>query len=179
VHRTIESTIQLPTGEPVTIRAARPEDAAAVKRFLEGLSEESRLLRYHSPVPIVRWWMVEAVTAADHDQREALLALQDDRVVGLAEWGREPEADARAHVAIVVDDGVRRRGIAQALTRRLSAIARQHGIGEFVATVMTVNRPVLGLIDHVAPVRSSRFDGEAVEVVIPLRPGNTPIAATA
>ncbi len=176
MHRFSESQVKLSTGEWVTIRAVRPEDAPAVRAFLEGLSEESRLLRYHSPVPVVRWWMVEAVTASDHDQREALIALLGDRVVGVAEWGREPDAHERAHVAISVDEGLRRRGLAQILTRRLAAIARQHGLEEFVATVMTVNRPVFGLLDRVAPVLSRRFEDGAVEVVIPLRP---PIAATA
>jgi ribosomal protein S18 acetylase RimI-like enzyme len=178
MHRFSESQVRLQTGECITIRAVRPDDAPAVRTFLEGLSEESRRLRYHSPVPVVRWWMVEAVTASDHDQREAILALRDERVVGVAEWGREPEAHGRAHVAIAVDEGFRRRGLAQTLTRRLAAIARQHGLEEFVATVMTVNRPVFGLLDRVAPVRSRRFDGDAVEVVIPLRP-DPAVAATA
>jgi N-acetylglutamate synthase-like GNAT family acetyltransferase len=161
-------TVRLKTGETLTIRAATHDDAPEVSAFLEGLSSDSRWLRYHSPVPIVRWWMVEAVTAADHDQREALLALLDGRVVGVAEWGREPDEDARAHVAIAVDENVRRRGIAQALMRRLGAQARQHGITDFIATVMTVNTPTFGLIERLAPVRHSRFDGDAVEVVIPL-----------
>lgn len=162
------STVRLKTGEQLTVRAAIPEDGPSVCAFLEGLSAESRLLRYHSPVPVVRWWMVEAVTAADHDQREALLAILDGRVVGVAEWGREPEVDGRAHVAIAVDENVRRRGIARALMRRLGAEAQRHGITDFVATVMTVNQPTFGLIERLAPVRTSRFDGDAVEVVIPL-----------
>lgn len=179
MHRTIESQVRISTGEHVTIRAARPDDAEAVRAFLEGLSEESRLLRYHSPVPRVRWWMIEAVTASDHDQRESLIALLGDRVVGLAEWGREPGRTDRAHVAIVVDDGIRRRGIAQALTRRLGSIARQHGIEELVATVMPVNRPMLALIDRIAPERSIRSDGDALEFVIPLRTEPGRVSATA
>ncbi len=168
MHTSTRSTVLLRTGEQLTIRPATPDDAPRVTAFLEGLSSESRWLRYHSPVPIVRWWMVESVTAADHDQREALLALLDGRVVGVAEWGREPDTEARAHVAIAVDEGVRRRGVAQALMRRLGAQAQRHGITDFIATVMTVNRPTLGLIECLAPVRTSRFDGDAVEVVIPL-----------
>ncbi|MGH2759595.1 MAG: GNAT family N-acetyltransferase [Actinomycetota bacterium] len=170
MHRFSESQVRLTTGESVTIRAVRPEDTDAVRAFLEGLSDESRRLRYHSSVPIVRWWMVEDVTASDHDQREALLALRGDRVVGVAEWGRDPDDDGRAHVAISVDEQLRRRGLAQILTRRLAAVARQHGLEEFVAHVMPINRPVFGLLDRVAPIGSRRFDGDGVEVVIPLRP---------
>lgn len=162
------STIDLGSGERLCIRPARPRDATEVTEFLERLTAESRWLRYHSPVPIVRWWMVEAVTGTDHDHREALLAFLDGRLVGLAEWGRETEESDRAHVAIVVDEHVRRRGIARALMRRLATIARALGIQDFVATVMSINRPAFGLIERMAPVRSSRFDGDAVEVLIPL-----------
>jgi hypothetical protein len=69
--------------------------------------------------------------------------------------------------------------LAQILTRRLAAVARQHGLEEFVATVMTINRPVFGLLDRVAPIRSRTSDGDAVEVVIPLRPESASIAASA
>lgn len=156
------------TGPELTIRPAAPEDAASVKAFLDGLSPESRRLRYHSPVPIVRSWMVRAVTAADHDQREALLAVLDGEVVGIAEWGRDPDVHERAHVAVAVGEGIRRKGIAQALLRRLSLYARLHGITEFVAHVLTVNGPTFGLIDRIAPIHTSRFDGDAVEVLMPL-----------
>ncbi|HYZ91887.1 MAG TPA: GNAT family N-acetyltransferase [Actinomycetota bacterium] len=161
-------TVRLRSGEHLTIRPARREDSASVTAFFEGLSSEARLLRYHSPVPIVRWWMVEAVTGTDHDRREALLAFLDGDVVGVAEWGRDPDDHDRAHVAIVVDDHVRRRGIARELMKRLTVVARVHGIRDFVATVMTINKPVFGLIERMAPVRTSNFDGDAVEVVIPL-----------
>jgi GNAT superfamily N-acetyltransferase len=171
VHCSTEaSTVRLPGGALLIIRPARHEDTTAVTAFLEGLSSEARWLRYHSPVPIVRWWMVEAVTGTDHDQREALLAFVDGAVVGVAEWGRETADGDRAHVAIVVDDHVRRRGIALELMKRLGVVARKHGIRDFVATVMTINKPVFGLIERMAPVRTSRFDGDAVEVVIPLAP---------
>ena len=145
-----------------------PEDAEGVQSFLERLSPESRRLRYHSPAPIVRWWMVEAVTAADHDQREALLALLDGRVVGVAEWGRDPDTPTRAHVAISVDEDLRRHGVAQALMRRLSLYARLHGITDFIAHVLSANRPTFGLIERLAPTHTSRFDGDAVEVLMPL-----------
>jgi RimJ/RimL family protein N-acetyltransferase len=159
---------RLDSGDILTIRAATPKDAEAVARFLEELSPDARRLRYHSPVPRVRWWMVEAVAAADHDVREALLAFLDGRIVGLAEWGRDPERPGRAHVGIVVDDDLRQRGIAKALMRRLADDARRHGIADFIATVVPANRPALSLLERLAPVRHSRFDGGAVEVHIPL-----------
>lgn len=159
-----------PTAEAGEIRicAASARDEADIAAFLQGLTPEARWMRYHSPVPIVRRWMVRAVAEVDHDVREALLARIDGRIVGVAEWGREPGDPHRAHLAVVVDDAYRRRGIASALIARLGNLAREHGISEFVATVMTVNGPALALVERLAPDRTVRWDGGALEVQIPL-----------
>lgn len=169
MHRRMGAAhVNLSSGEALTIRPAVPEDAPEVQVFLESLSSEARRLRYHSPVPIVRWWMVSSVTEVDHDRREALLAFLDGRLVGAAEWGLDPDRPDRAHIAVVVDDHVRRRGIARALIRHLGTTALGHGIHDFIATVMSSNTPVFRLIEAMAPERASRFDDGAVEVLIPL-----------
>jgi GNAT superfamily N-acetyltransferase len=155
-------------GRRIEIRAAEPADADAVRGFFEGLSEDARWLRFHSPTPIIRPWMVDAVVQTDHVHREALLALYEGRVIGVAEWGRTIPESADAHVAIVVDDGFRRRGVARELMRHLAANGRDHGIEEFTASVLSVNRPTMNLIRNVAPERTTTFDGPVVEVRIPL-----------
>lgn len=155
-------------GEELTIRLATDEDAEAVRDFLESLSDDSRWLRYHAPVPVVRTWMVNAVTQADHERREALIAEVDGRIAGLAEWGRVENDDPIADVGVVVDDRLRRRGIGRELLRHLAASGRQHGIEAFSATVLSVNRPTIALVQDVAPQRTITFDGPTVAVRIPL-----------
>ena len=158
----------LPGGEQLVIRAACEQDAAAVREFLESLSEDSRWLRYHSPAPVIRSWMIDAVARADHDHREALLALVDGEIVGLAEWGRVQPDDPTADVGVVVDERHRRRGIARELMRHLAASGRAHGLEAFTASVLSVNRPTIAMVQDVAPVRTLSFDGPTVEVRIPL-----------
>jgi GNAT superfamily N-acetyltransferase len=155
-------------GVRVEIRPAAPQDAEAVRAFFEGLSEDTRWLRYHSPIPIVRSWMVDAVVRTDHTKRAALLAIHDGRIVGVAEWGRETPDENIAHTAVVVDDSFRRKGVAAELMRHLAADAREHGIEAFEASVLQVNRPTIGLIQHVAPQRTTTFDGPVLQVRIPL-----------
>ena len=158
----------LVSGERLEIRAACHEDTESVREFLEHLSEDSRWLRYHSPAPIVRSWMVDAVVGLDHDLREALLAVHDGRVIGVAEWGRITADDPTAHVAIVVDEDFRRRGVARELLRHLAANGRAHGIETFAASVLSVNRPTMALIQEIAPERSKSLDGPVIEVSVPL-----------
>jgi hypothetical protein len=52
--------------------------------------------------------------------------------------------------------------------RHLAADAKQHGIEEFEASVLQVNRPTIGLLQHVAPQRTTTFDGPVLQVKIPL-----------
>ena len=158
----------LPGGEHLTIRPACERDAARVRAFLESLSDDSRWLRYHSPAPIIRPWMVDAVAGADHYKREALLAIVDGEIVGLAEWGRVHPDDETADVGVVVDERHRRRGIARELMRHLAASGRAHGIEAFTASVLSVNRPTMAMVQDVAPQRTIRFDGPTVAVQIPL-----------
>ena len=155
-------------GEELTIRSATDDDADAVRAFLESLSEDSRWLRYHAPVPVVRTWMVDAVTRADHEKREALIAEVDGAIVGLAEWGRVEAGDPTADIGVVVDDRLRRRGIGRELLRHLATSGRQHGIEAFSASVLSVNRPTIALVQDVAPQRTITFDGPTVAVRIPL-----------
>ena len=44
--------------------------------------------------------MVDAVARADHDKREALLAIVDGEIVGLAEWGRVHAGDRRRPTSV-------------------------------------------------------------------------------
>ena len=158
----------LPGGEHLIVRPACDTDSERVKAFLESLSDDSRWLRYHSPAPIIRSWMVDAVARADHDSREALLAIVDGEIVGLAEWGRVHPDDATADVGVVVDERLRRRGIARELMRHLAASGRARGIETFTASVLSVNRPTIAMVQDVAPQRTLRFDGPTVTVEIPL-----------
>jgi RimJ/RimL family protein N-acetyltransferase len=152
------------------IRPANRKDAEAVRDFLEHLSEDSRWLRYHSAQPIIKPWMVESVVGSDHDKREALIALHDGAIVGVAEWGRFEEGDTVADVAVVVDEAYRRRGVAKALMRELTKNGREHGIERFAASVLSVNRPMIAMLQRIAPVRETTLDGPTLQVFVPLAP---------
>jgi acetate---CoA ligase (ADP-forming) len=149
------------------IRIAQPGDAGAVRAFLEQLSPDSRWLRYHTPTPIVRSWMVDAVVSSDHEKHEALLAWFDGNVVGIAEWARL-SGSTEAEVAIVVGDDCRRRGIAKALLDDLTRNGRSHGITAFDAAVLSVNRPTMAMIQRLAAQPTYQFDGSTIEVSIPI-----------
>src|SRR5215470_9205606 len=47
--------VVLRDGSTVRVRAARPDDRDALERFLSGLSEESRIFRFFTPVSDLSW----------------------------------------------------------------------------------------------------------------------------
>lgn len=157
-------------GTEFEIRQATPADSEAVRAFLEHLSEDARWLRFHSPYPVIKSWMVRAMTDIDHSTHEALLAWHEGQVVGVAEWGRNQEEDDVADCAVVVDDDYRRRGVARALMACLTENAREHGIDMFTASVLSVNRPTIALIQNTTRERQISFDGPVLNVAIPLAP---------
>jgi GNAT superfamily N-acetyltransferase len=151
------------------IRSAAVADGVGVRRFLEGLSSDSRWNRYHAAVPRVRSWMVDSVVRADHVCHESLVALYDGQIVGIAEWGRLDGDEPTGDIAIVVREDCRRHGIARALLRRLARNARANGIDEFTGTILSMNRATIAFVQQVAPVRTIMPDGATLEVRVPLR----------
>ena len=153
----------------IEIRQATAADEPEVRRFFEELSTESRWKRYHSAAPRVMPWMVEPVVHPDHLTHDALIALNDGRVVGIAEWGRnEPTADT-ADMAIVVSEDCRRHGIAKTLVRELGRSAYRQGIATFSGSILTLNRASVALLRNVAPTSTTSFDGATIEFRAPLR----------
>jgi acetate---CoA ligase (ADP-forming) len=127
-------------GSALRLRSPRPEDEAAIRAFFDGLSFESRYLRFHGAG---RSDLISRDYAnADLDARVPLLAHLGDRVVAVAGYDRLNEPDA-AEVAFAVAEDQQGRGLATAMLQQLADVAAGRGITRFDAEVMGENRPML------------------------------------
>ena len=153
----------------LTIREAEASDEAAVRAFLERLSADSRWKRYHNAAPRVMPWMIDPVVRPDHVDHEALLAIVDGTVVGIAEWGRAEPDGSVADMAVVVSEDCRRHGIARALIRHLARNAHRHGVDSFSGSILSMNRASIALLRNVASEYTSSFDGGTLDFVAPLQ----------
>src|SRR6266496_3570472 len=120
-----EADVALRDGTTVHVRPARHEDAPELQRLFEGLSEESRYLRFFSgavDLPLVVHWAADV----DYQQRDGLVALTgaDGRIVAHVGWERERDRPERAEIALVIDDGFQ-------------------GLGLFIAEVLPGNHRML------------------------------------
>ena len=145
----------LADGRVVQVRPIDPTDAARLVHFHESLSPETTRLRFFTPHPYLSEAEVARFTTVDHHDREALVALADDELIGVARYDREAGSQD-AEVAFVVADAWQGSGVASLLLEHLAARARAEGLTSFVADTLPENRRMQRVfIDSgLAPVRT-------------------------
>ena len=113
-----------------------------IKAFYDGLSPESRYLRFHGYGRTD--FAARAAVEASGIDRFALIARHDGAVVAVAGFDglREPGV---AEVSFAVADDLQRHGIGTRMLEQLAAIGAERGIHRFDAEVMRENQPMLGV----------------------------------
>ena len=144
-------TLPLRDGTELRVRAIEPRDKAALRSAFHRLTPESRYRRFFSPLTELSQRDLAYLTEIDHSDHEALAAIDpaSDEIVGVARYVRTE--NGRAEASIVVADEWHERGIATGLLERLAGRAREEGITHFVALVLSDNREVIDLFEHLAP----------------------------
>ena len=137
--------VLLRDGSTLRLRASTPLEFEDIKAFYDGLSPESRHLRFHG------YGRTDIVARADADasgaDRLALIGRHDGRVVAVASYDglREPGV---AEVAFAVADDDQHRGIGMRMLEQLAEIAAGRGIHRFDAEVAAGNRLMVGVFEH-------------------------------
>jgi acetate---CoA ligase (ADP-forming) len=120
--------VLLRDGATLRLQAPTPADVDDIRAFYDGLSPESRYLRFHG------FGRTDAVARADAEttgaDRPALISRHDGRVVAVAGYAglREPGV---AEAAFAVADDDQRRGIGMRMLEQLAEIAADRGIHRF------------------------------------------------
>ena len=137
--------VLLRDGSTLRLRAPTSVEFEDIKAFYDGLSPESRYLRFHG------FGRTDTVARADAEaggvDRLALIGRHDGRVVAVASYDglREPGV---AEVAFAVADDDQHRGIGMRMLEQLAEIAAGRGIHRFDAEVAAGNGPMLGVFEH-------------------------------
>ena len=158
--------IALGADAPGQVRLARLErsDGKALRRLFYRLSPETIYRRFHSPLVRPEQAQPERLLDIDHHDREAVVAVVDGEIVGVARYFRQSGTDA-AEVAVVVADDWHRQGVATRMFSRLVEFARAAGIERFTVSMQADNTAALALFrrstDRAPPCRrgfwSQRF----------------------
>lgn len=155
------------------IRALRPADRAALLAAIERTSEETRHRRFFAPKRAFSEPEIEFFLNVNFVSHVALAAvLQDGERQMIVGGGRyvlsEPGC---AEVAFAVDDLHQKLGIGTLLMRHLVIIAREAGVGEFVAEVLSENAPMLKVFQRCSLPMTTRREAGVVHVTLCLARG--------
>ena len=153
-----------------TMRFRPPEigDAPSLLEFFGRLSDRSLYLRFHGHAAVDER-MVEPVLEPDWIEQGALVGLEGDRIVALANYVRLRDAGT-AEVAFAVADELQGRGIATRMLERLAALANGFGIEEFLAEVMPDNSAMLHVFAEAGFETSRVTEAGTIEVRLRLAP---------
>ncbi len=178
----LEGDVRLRDGQRLFVRPIRPEDADLERRFVAGLSDQTRYFRFFYQLHELTPQMLARFTQVDYDRELALVAFVGD-ARGCARDGRgraggEFVAIARyvlnadrsaAEFAVVVADAWQRRGVGYALMQRLMDAARNNGVARFEGTVLRGNPTMLRFSAALGFTMSDDpADAEQVIVSLPL-----------
>ena len=155
------------TGRRLWLRLLEPGDANLLRLFYWRLSSETIYRRFLSPIKPPANALITRLVDIDHHDREALIALDERGIVGVARYGT---AGLTHEVAVVVADDWQGRGLGRLLLRRLAHIARARGIASFHATMLGDNRRARSLVLGLSPRTKMHFEDGYLEADIPLRP---------
>ena len=146
--------LTLKTGEVITLRAIRPEDADALQSFVRKLSAEARYFRFISTMAELPLPMLARFTQIDYFREMAIVAIAHththanapaQRLVGVARYMLLPDAESCEYGLAVADD-YQRCGLGSALMNRLADIAREQGLKTMVGMVLNHNNGMLRLM---------------------------------
>lgn len=164
-----------PTGELVTLRPIRPEDAAIEQAFVRALSPASRQFRFMNTLRELTPQMLARFTQIDYEREMAFIATVEEdgreREIGVVRY--IPDSDGEScEFALVIADEWQRRGLGRAMMARLIEVARSRGLREMHGHVSAANSPMLELCRKLGFRSSESPEGAQMRLLsLPLQAG--------
>ncbi|XVV01880.1 N-acetyltransferase family protein [Actinosynnema sp. CA-248983] len=151
-----------------TVRVLDRETAgAAVDAVFDGLSAQSRYLRFHAPMPRLTASMRRQLIDLDGWQRAAVVAECGRTAVGIARLAAT--SGGCAEMAIAVVDQWQRRGIGTRLITALGNLAVDLDYSALTGDILHENLAMLALVRRAFPgARLEPTEDEVVRVTYPL-----------
>jgi acetyltransferase len=144
------------------VRPIRPDDVQRDHRFIQGLSDSSRVMGLsHEPSAE----LLNRLVRADYRREMALAAVVgeqvDETVIGIARYGGNP---AFCELAMAVADEWQSRGIGTNLAKLLFAHAKAHGVRRLYCLTSANNLRMLKVAAHLRmTLRRSSADDDIIE----------------
>jgi acetyltransferase len=152
------------------VRTLAGGEVAVVQQVFEGMSERSRYERFLGAKPALSTDELDLLTAVDHDNHEAFVAVDPGTgsAVGEAHLVRDRCDRSVAEVAFAVTDAWQGRSLGTRLALVLAARARELGIRRLRASMLTDNTRSRALMRRMGRVVTRSYEGAALELEVVL-----------
>ncbi len=140
------SDVVLSDGHVVQVRPLGPDDLAAVRAHLDGLTPQSLRMRFFSPRAPSDDELMKMFDIDYRDQFTLGVEMAGD-LIGMGSYHYDPERTS-AEVAFTVADAHQAQGIGTLLLEHLVAAALSNGIQRFDAHTLGDNRQMLDVFRH-------------------------------
>jgi acyl-CoA synthetase (NDP forming)/GNAT superfamily N-acetyltransferase len=161
----------LTDGTTIEVRAARPEDFAAVRELHAKMSPDNLYLRFFSMSPAAAEQEARRICRAPGPDHAALLAVLDGEVVGCGAYEMAGDGSGPAEVAMTVADDMHNRGIGTLLLEHLISLARGQGIRTFAAETLTENTLMLQVFANAGLQAQRTLEDGVYDLSFPLPAG--------
>jgi GNAT superfamily N-acetyltransferase len=155
------------TDMQVSIRLATPRDDEGLRGMFSRASSESIYFRFHIPYRAVPEQMLGLMLEVDHPNKEFLVAVAQEEIVGHAMYVRLG-GGTEAEMAIIVEDRWQSKGVGKSLLLELARRAKLRGVESFIGEVLWENRRMLSLATMFADTGYTMED-DLLHVRMPLR----------
>lgn len=167
-HQVQSIECMLRSGRKVLIRPIAPSDAQMLFDFHETLSDRTIYMRHFSAHPHLSDAELQRFTNVDHIKREAYVAVDENRIIGVGRW--DAIDSTAAEVAFVISDDYQHQGLGSVLFSLLAQAAQDYGITEFVAEVLPQNRAMMRLFEVFGESFERKFEDGVVTMSVKLTP---------
>jgi GNAT superfamily N-acetyltransferase len=148
------------------IRPMTRADRPALANFPDRVSAASAIFRFHGSLTVLTDQTLDLLLDLVDGQREAITAVDDRGIAGVARFARDDLDPAVAEVAILVADEWQHRGLARQLLRPLAERAWSAGIERFRAEIQADNAVARRFFLGLTPTARERHRNGDVVVLI-------------
>jgi acetyltransferase len=135
------ASLTLKDGTTAALRPIRPEDEPAMVRFHETLSAQSVYLRYFQEMKLDTRTTHERLTRTcfvDYDREMVLVALREDKILGVVRFSRTRKRD-EAEFSMILSDAFQNQGLGSQMLKGLLTVARSEKLKRVTGTVLPEN----------------------------------------
>lgn len=165
--------MRLSDGTPILLRPVAADDKEQLQEGMTRLSEDSRYLRFMSPLRRLPPDLLRYFTEVDYQDHFALgaQALNEDPPlgIGIARYIREPDNPCIAEPAVTVVDDYQGLGLGRLLLQEIMADASNNGITHFRAYLLAENTAMKMLFAKCGAHFSYKEDG-VISAQFPINP---------